>query len=291
MLAVGIAPMLFLAAAPLGEAAALSSSIQRFNALAKEPLPSLDEDQLRALFRGEVVGIYREPRDGAHGGATGLLLSRQPRDRLWLGIRDPHVDSPDSLIEFRLARGEPPGEEHWYQLLRLPWPFGNRHWVVSTHNNVTLATASEGQCWERYWGLAVDGEARCLEAVRRGEVPGVCADDVAEAIYTPANHGGWALIVQPSGRTLLGFQVTTVAGGFIPDHLVARYAVLRMDDVLRGIEQAAADIHSHYTEGHDPLLGGDGQPLAPFPRPGAVAGGTAGRAPSQPAASSGPANR
>ena len=266
MLAFGLTPVLLLALAAPSERGALESSIALFNRHAEAPLPALTERQLRVLLRGDVVGVYRMPEGEKHGGAVGMLLSRQDRERLWLGIRDPHVDSPDSLIEFRLGPIAPGDVENWYQFLKLPWPFGARHWLVRSHNNLALAEKSAGQAWERRWKLAKNGEARSMAAVKRGAVAGVSLEDAEGAIYTPANHGSWALIEQPSGKTLIGFQVTTLVGGIIPDHLVARYGVMRMDDVLLGIEEAAKTIHRHYTAGHNIILGGDGEPIPTFPR-------------------------
>jgi hypothetical protein len=267
MNALCLVSLLLLPTTAPSERGALEASIARFNAHAQEPLPKLNEKQLRVLLRGEVVGIYREPEGKKPGGAVGMLLSRRERERLWLGIRDPHMKSPDSLVEHHVGAVGQDGVEHWYQHLRLPWPFGARHWLVRSEDNLALARRSDNQAWERRWRLAANGEARCMAEVKRGAVPGLSVEEAEEAIYTPANHGSWALIEQPSGKTLLGFQVTTLVGGLIPDHLVARYAVLRMDEVLKEIEEAADIMHQHYTAGHRLIPGGDGVPLAPFPRP------------------------
>jgi len=67
----------------------------------------------------------------------------------------------------------------------------------------------------------------------------------------------------PGLGTLIGFQVSTVVGGVIPDVLVAQYSLFRMESILRTAEKRAATVHTHYRARHAAVPGGDGRPV-PF---------------------------
>ncbi len=109
--------------------------------------------------------------------------------------------------------------------------------------------------------------ARLTEAARAalqaGRVPGVSLVEFERAVHVHVNRGAWIAIALSGDRTLLGFSVTTSGGGMIPDELVARYAVLRMESILRGVARRAASVRDHYVGGHKPIMGADGTPIPP----------------------------
>ena len=64
-------------------------------------------------------------------------------------------------------------------------------------------------------------------------------------------------------QTLLGYQATSVVGGAVPDWVVSRLAMARLESVLRRVEQRAQSwVPEHYVVGHADVHGGDGEPIA-----------------------------
>lgn len=244
------------------QVAGLPDVLHMVNAYAKEKLPALQPDELKQLLGGEVVGLYLPPTGDVPCKAVGLLVSSQPRDKLWLAIRTLQLENSDDYLEQRL--GGTASDEIWYGHLKLPLLFGRRHWLIEAGDNHVLAAATGNIGWEHHWQLVAGGETKCKHAVRSGQVKGVRPKDLEDTIYTPANKGSWVLIALPGGKTLIGYQVIIVIGGFIPDQLVARYSLYRMTDLLRDLEQQAASIHKRYTTKHAPVLGGDGLVLPRF---------------------------
>ncbi len=67
------------------------------------------------------------------------------------------------------------------------------------------------------------------------------------------------------GHTLVGYQASSVVGGAIPDWLVNRLVLARMESLLRDLETRARTwAPAHYTEGHEPVLGGGGEAIGFF---------------------------
>ena len=103
-----------------------------------------------------------------------------------------------------------------------------------------------------------------MRVVQAGHIPGIDGAMADDAIWTPVNRGAWLTIQVPGAGTILGYHVTTVIGGNIPDRSVADYALLTMTKLLRGAEGRARDeVKEHYGADHEPLPGGDGRPLPP----------------------------
>jgi hypothetical protein len=169
-----------------------------------------------------------------------------------------------SLVEFVI---EEKSFDHavWYGHIDLPRPVRDRQWVVESKNNHALAAASGGRCWEHEWKLVPDALDRERAHVARTGNARVTPEQLADAIYTPVNHGGWMLATLPGGRTLVAYQATSVVGGAIPDWLVLKLTMSRLESVLREVEKrAAAWAPTHYGADHPPVAGGDGQPLRRF---------------------------
>ncbi len=236
-------------------------ALAAFNGHARFPLPSLTSAQLDRLEAGKVVKIRQvSEEDGAPQRAIGLLRSSQPAWGLWLSARDVHFTAIDELTEVQLTpSGQWPAQ--WYQYLDLPRPISDRHWVVDVTDTHLLAQATGA--WEHAWVLAQDGPRLGLAAVAASRVPGVDQDRAADAIYTPRNDGAWLVIDLGDGTTLLGYHVTSVIGGAIPDKLVADYTLLTLGKLLKGVEERTPTVIEHYDAAHEPIEGGDGVPIPP----------------------------
>ncbi len=224
------------------------------------PLPGLAEDDLRRLDGGAVVRLRDVESPDAPQRVIGLIVTLVPRERLWISALDPHFAAAEEITEVRLTpAGTWPNQ--WYQFLDLPRPFADRHWVVEVWNHGPVAVASQNAAWEHAWRLAEQGPALALQAPAAGRIPGVDAERAKDAIYTPVNHGAWLVLALPDGRTLLGYHVTSVVGGAIPDRLVADWSMSTLSRVLRGVVRRAAEVVAHYRGAHEPLSGGDGRPI------------------------------
>ena len=243
---------------PPATTASLSEALREFNAAARFPLPTLSAAQIERLDGGKVVKIRQVSDDPDQPQrAIGLVRAQQPPAHLWLSLRDVHFAAVDELVEVQLT---PPGQwpAVWYQHLDLPRPFSDRHWVVDVSDSHALASATGGRCWEHSWVLAENGPQIGADAVVAGKVPGIDVARAQDAIYTPANHGAWLVIDLGDGSTILGYHVTSVIGGSVPDKLVADYTLLTLGSMMRRVVARTPDVVAHYLAGHAPIQGGDG---------------------------------
>lgn len=236
----------------------LNRSITEFNAHARYPVPTLNTAQYKDLLRGEVLRLMTPARPPDRlTGALGLMISEVERDRLWYAARDPHHENGADLHEHRLGPAQP-GTELWCGLLKLPWPFAARRWLVNSSNNLTMAQATAGRAWERHFELVQNAAAqarRCLAAVG----PDMSAEKYEQAVLLPVNRGAWLGVVLEDGRSLLGYQVTVDVGGVIPPALVRTFSTARLESLLRDIERIARSVRG--SDGAPPF-GGDGRPLS-----------------------------
>ena len=254
--------------APLGPAGdlLLREAMSAFNAQAHFPLPKLSVSERQELLAGEVVRVFDQPSAApeAPRRATGLLIVNQPRDAVWVAVMDPHYVQSDQATEVRVAF-EAPDRSRWYGIMDLPRPFADRHWIVDVDNNHTLAHASDNKAWEHPWRLRAEGAAELPDLLASGKLKGIPEEAVADAVYTPVNHGAWLVIALDAQHTLLGYHATSVVGGSIPESLVARFVHASLSSMLRGAaERATERVRGHYIDGHKPIVGGDGKPLARF---------------------------
>ncbi len=263
-LAIALAAVLLLGPAdpPDVDVAALESVLAEFSSGARFPLPTLTERQLERILAGKVVKVREKDEDGGPQRGIGFLRSDVPRADLWLAVRDSHLTMLEELHERQLT---PPGEwpAVWYQLLDLPRPFADRHWVIDVVDTHALALATDNRCWEHAWELRDDGPSVAREAVAEGRIPGVDLERAEAAIYTPVNHGAWIALLLPDGSTVLGYHATSVVGGRIPDQLVADYMMLTLDNLLLGVVDRAPRAVEHYGPDHDPIEGADGVAIPP----------------------------
>lgn len=242
--------------------AEVASGVAAYNAHARFPLPDLNDGDLRRLAEGKLV------RRRDHAGpqepmrVTGLILTDHSRESLWVAIGCTHDTYIDGYYDIALT---PPGpSEVWYGYLDLPKPFTDRHWVIDVVDNVAMAQATDNRAWEHYWTLTDGGIDKGRSAVQSGPATEVTLEQFERAIYTPTNHGAWLAIRVDDRHTLLGYHVTSVIGGMIPDRLVAEYSASTLKNMLNGILERAPQMLTHYDADHVREPGGDGKWIEPF---------------------------
>jgi hypothetical protein len=250
--------------------------IAKYNGLTELPLPDLDDPQMADLLRAEVVRLrWKQPVPGDTGEegeepkerhrVVAMYLIQKPMPDVWLAAMDPHTKASEKVTEFRIAAADG-GDPRWYQFMDLPWPVENRHWAIDIHRNRDLARATGNRIWEASWSLVPDGRDLALRMAKAGETKPIGFGDVESAVYLEANVGAWAMFALSSDLTLLTYQVTVVLGGLLPEGLTARFAMSELEDLCRTIEKTAAKYPEHYDEDHDPIPGGDGDPIPRFAR-------------------------
>lgn len=243
------------------EVAPLQAALTGFNAHARFPLPALSGAELTKLAAGKLVRIREIPEDPeAPQRIVGLKVSDQPAAGLWLASRDSHYTAVDEVVEVRLTpAGQWPAV--WYQHLDLPRPFNDRHWVVDVTDTHSLARATGA--WEHAWVLSENGPTIGADAVAAGRIPGIDSERIEDAIYTPTNHGAWVVIPLAGGRSILGYHVTSVIGGAVPDKIVADYSLFMLGKLFKGVVARTPEVIAHYDAAHEPIEGGDGVPIPP----------------------------
>lgn len=241
----------------------IQEQLARFNAHAKFPVPVLTEAQLAKLRKGKLVRIRERNKDNDKPQrGIGLRIIPLPRDQLWAGAIDIHLASKGTASEVEIPR-EGPGTR-WYQRLWLPWPFAHRHWVIDVDDSVDVAEATQGAAWEHYWRLTGDGPALAEALIKEGKVEGVTPRSAKGYVYTPLNRGAYFAIELSGGRTLWGFQASTVVGGNISEGLVADFTMMQLKGVFKEVVQRGKKVLEHYDASHAPILGGDGKELKRF---------------------------
>jgi hypothetical protein len=192
--------------------------------------------------------------------ALGYMLTDVPRDQLWFATQDPHFSVQESTKDLLVSQSGPDAME-WYGYLDLPWPFDDRHWLVSNWNNHALAEASGGKAWEHPWELVQQGTERMRPIIGEGKLAGVNLEMMDTAIYIPYSNGAW-IAVDMGGHSLLMYHATASVGGNISDDIMLKFTLAGMDKVFRGIESRGRDtVLSHWTPSHEDICGGDGKPI------------------------------
>jgi len=239
--------------------AELEAAMQAYSAQAVNGLPTLTEAQRQDLIQGRCVRVLREnPDPEKPSAATGMILVKVPRPNLWIATQDLHASVDPDLTEF-IVKPIGPDAAWWYGYWDLPRPVKDRQWVVHSYNNHDLAAATGGQAWEHVWSLVPDGLDHVRSMVGEGAKRGIDAGDLDHAIFTPVNEGSWTMLTL-GDHTLLAYQATSVVGGSIPSWMVQKLAMMRLESVLRRVEDRAQTwVPSHYAGGHEAVYGGDGQ--------------------------------
>ncbi|MFT7519652.1 MAG: hypothetical protein ACI9MC_001794 [Kiritimatiellia bacterium] len=219
-----------------------------------------DEKQRDQLLAGNVVKIVQH-RQGAPSTALALLVMDYSIEEMWLAEFDPHFNQGEDFVLLELTAGRP-HTERWYGYLDLPFPFSDRQWVADTWFNEALAKATANRQWEFAWTLTPQGLALARPAIAANKLPGVTLERMDAAIMTPDNEGAWLFLRLPEGRSLLGYHVTSTVGGSVPDWLVLRLVMGRLDELLRDVEsRCATGLRGHYDSKHVRIMGGDHQPV------------------------------
>jgi hypothetical protein len=247
--------MMVLGAASPPSVQEMSEALAAFSDHSHRALPTFTLQDLERLRKGEVLRTYTPPNDAGVRGSLGLLLTQISKEKIWIGLRDRHLRQTEGLREETVGGPKPFGAEIWLGILTLPRPVSPRHWRVFVQNNLKMARATDGRNWERKWHLDPNGEAKNVAS---------SPEELDGAVYLPENQGSYFVIELQSGWTLLGYRTTTQVGGFLPDGLVRRFALIRMEGLLREIVEAAERSADHYVKGHMEIHGGDGRPLLHF---------------------------
>jgi len=242
----------------------LAETLLELRGAAHYSLPPLTERQISQLQRGKVVRIREVPEeDDAPQRVVGLIATAHSKEALWLSLRDRHWTAAAELTEV-LLEGESSWPRIWYQHLDAPRPFADRHYVLRIEDNPGLAQATGGACWEHWWTLKDDGPEVARLALASGRIPGLDLAKTEGAVYVPVNDGAWLVCEVEGGQTVLGYHVRFVAGGRIPDRLIADYGMATLGTVLRKVVERAADVREHYSGDHYAIPGGDGPDIPRF---------------------------
>lgn len=226
----------------------IPAALEVYNERADDPLPFLGSDQIDDLVRGEVVRVRRrDPRGGddAPERVTGYMLVERPRLAVWLAALDPDFPQNSMLTEVQLDQDDAGGST-WYQHLSLPWPITDRHWVITLRKDLDLARSTKGFVWSHGWVLAEDGERIARETVAAGRAGDLTPDDIADAIYLPANEGAWIMFALDTDLTLIAYRVETIVGGGIPDSWIATFAMAQLTGLLREVDEHAETALENY---------------------------------------------
>lgn len=176
------------------------------------------------------------------------------RPAAWLSLTDDMpVARVEGLVEVRLE-GRWSGPKVLYQLLDLPWPVADRHWVLDLRTNTALASAAN--VWERAWRLA---PTRLAEG--RAHVDAAAYD---AALPVERNDGAWLLVDLGAEGTLGVYQARVDLGGALPEGATRAYASTTMAENFAKVEANAADVRRRYGAGCTPQPGGDGRPIPCF---------------------------
>jgi hypothetical protein len=237
-------------------------ALEEYLAGATYTFPMPPPQERARLLEGKVLKQRIKNADGDL--ALGMIVSDAPLRDLWLGSLDPDFDIVRN-VRMHIFPPPPDAVTRWYGLVDLPFPFIDRHFLITTVLNKAIAASSGARIWERAWHLEPDGVKTMAPLVAAGKVRGVDTAAFEKAIYTPVNRGSWFFVRLDETRVLTGYSCATVVGGDIPDGLVTQHVLAGLDELLRTVVTRAREMPKHYRAPHDLLVGGDGAaiPLAP----------------------------
>ncbi len=240
--------------------------LRLYNEDTEYPLLHLDADQLQELGRRKVVILTkklplpgREEEDLKYRSMAYRIVDH-PIDAVWLAAMAPDLSEGGSVTEVELYKGDH-GERRLFGRIALPWPIADRQWVIDVAVDTMAAHRTAGQIWMAYWNLTEDGRELGRATMADGNVPGYEEDDFEKAVYLPANTGAWTLMALDDEHTLLGYQVTLIMGGWIPEALGLRFGRGQLKKLLHTV---AADVPTQVRE-YDPgryvIPDGFGRPM------------------------------
>jgi hypothetical protein len=208
-----------------------------------------------SIWQDIAAGKVARPRRA--DGAVGVGLLACSRAEAWLAVTDDHpVDTVKGLTQVALA-GAWAGEKWLYQLIDLPWPVTDRHWVLHSTNNVALATSTG--VWERVWTLADDWLPRARPLVDPARFDA--------AVQVPRNEGSWLLVDLDATHTLGIYQAHAALGGAVPAEAAEAYTASTLDSLFATTTRDAVSMRSRYAAPCVTQPGGDGRPIPCFVAP------------------------
>lgn len=255
-------------AAARAEPNAIASLLQEYQRQSGIPVAGLDARSLAQLRDGDVV--YRKvsvtharsiDRDTTTLRIIGYRLIDKPRETLWLAALAYDAGYSHRLTEHLVANNGD-GGARWYQHVNMPWPLRNRHWMIETGKDVSLAQDTGDRIWEHYWHLVDNTQSRIDALLAQPGVPGVDASAGDKTILLPLNNGAWVMGELGLERTLVILHATMDMGGIIPDRLVASYTSRQLKSMLGKIEHDADTVWQHYNERYM-IYRGDGTVIKP----------------------------
>ncbi len=228
------------------------------------PMPTVKERAL--LLQGKVLKKWLPPRPGAPVGAMGMVVTNNGQAEMWLASADgEHMDAESDEGKLTAHNLPKKGNEmfRWYGFVDLPSPFSDRHFLIRTTVNAAACDNTDGRVWERTWDLEQGGVETMRPIVEAGGVEGLTVDLFDNAIYVPANMGGWISIRLPNGQTLFCYHASSSVGGDIPDKLVNRMVMMTLTKIMTDVNSFAGGMKSHYKAGHTAIMSGAGG-MVPF---------------------------
>ncbi|MEO1581027.1 MAG: hypothetical protein AAFR91_04220 [Pseudomonadota bacterium] len=227
----------------------------------------LDQDSLSKLYEGAVVYRKVSVTERHNGEETtslrviGYRLIDQAREPLWLAALAFDAGYSSRLTE-RLLETNALGGGDWYQHLDMPWPLRDRHWLIRTEKNTTLAHNSANRLWEHRWSLVPSASSRVSELFSDGAFAGISAKQAEKSVPLPLNNGAWVMGAAGPNRTLVMVHATVDLGGIVPDGLVARQTRKNLTKMLGKIEQDADEAWARYDPSYL-IYRGDGSLIKP----------------------------
>ena len=172
--------------------------------------------EMKRLAAGEVLVSSRQvqPRAPREQSARGVI--DYPPERVYRAVTD-YADYDEFMpfvIQADVVKTLPDGAVLSSQRLRLPRPFGERHYVLRVRSRIDPG-AAPGKTWRTEWAY----------------VPG--SGDIA------GQRGSWTLTELAPGRTLATFRLFSDPGGAVPTWLYERAVAETLPYIFQGLRLQA----------------------------------------------------
>jgi hypothetical protein len=181
-------------------------------AAAPAPRTAAEMAEMKRLAAGEVLISSREaqPRAPREQIARGVI--DYPPERVYRAVADyaNYDEFMPFVIQADVVKTLPDGAVLSSQRLRLPRPFGERHYVLRVHSWIETGGPA-GRTWRTEWAY----------------VPG--SGDIA------GQRGSWTLAELSPGRTLATFRLFSDPGGAVPAWLYERAVADTLPYIFQGL--------------------------------------------------------
>ncbi|MEM9171532.1 MAG: hypothetical protein AAGA84_02385 [Pseudomonadota bacterium] len=192
---------------------------------------------------------------------VGYRLIDKPREPLWLTALAVDGGFSKRLTE-HFVRMHDNGGACWYQHVDMPWPLKDRHWLVRSDKNLSVAQHTDNRLWEHFWRLVPDAKTEIDALYAKGNVSGLTQKQKEKSVMLPLNNGAWVMGLVNPNRTLVMVHATLDMGGIIPDGFVARQSRINLTRTLTKIEQDADSAWARYGDAYR-IYRGDGTLIRP----------------------------